>query len=65
MEQLPPISVALTAAAWIEPTDSGFAIVEDGKRVELTDLLAERFVINVLGSQRRTQRMLDDEQATA
>jgi hypothetical protein len=56
MKDLPPIALAFTAAADIEPTDSGFAIIQDGRRVELSDLLAERFVINVLGAQRRANR---------
>jgi hypothetical protein len=50
----PPIT--LTAAADIEPTAEGFLISQDGVSVELTDLLAERFVVNVLGGQRRANR---------
>lgn len=54
-------TIYLTAADDIEPTDQGFAIVSvgGGTRVELTDLLAERFVINVLGSQRRQARVIE------
>lgn len=56
MNELPPIDVAFTAAADIEPTESGFAIIQGSHRVELSDLLAERFVVNVLGGQRRANR---------
>ena len=42
------------ATADIEPTDDGFAVVQDGKRVDLSDTLVHRLTIRVLSGQRRT-----------
>lgn len=51
----PPITTVMefTERADIEPTADGFAIIQDGIRVELSDTLANRFTINVFGARRR------------
>lgn len=45
--------IQFDVGANIEPTDDGFALVQDGHRVELTHVFADQFAINIFGARRR------------
>jgi hypothetical protein len=49
-------TIQFDVEADIEPTDDGFAIIQDGVRVELSDTLANRFAINIFGARRRSDK---------
>lgn len=57
-------TIYLTSEAEVEPTDEGFRITEGDDVVHLTDVLAERFCINVMASERRAGRVAGWKQAT-
>jgi len=56
MDITPPPWFKFDEAADVEPTDDGFAVIQDGHRIDLSDLLLNRMALRVFAAHRREDR---------